>query len=262
MFIYFYLLKMNKKEYEELKQNIKILEQKINEKEKDHKLEINELKRIYEEKINELKNQYEGRIKKLEHNLEILLEDYKIKQIKEEEKKLYELKANDNVNLINNFKCEYINNLKTINEINDVEVIYWNTIAVYSIKRNNEMIYELAYCNRSGKNIIIYNIVLNKNINIIENAHSDYIYLIKHYYQLMSKKHILLTSSKDKSVKLWDISSINISNIFRINYCFDLYRAPFCLMFKYKNYFILGGESKEKKNMESKRRIDWSYFKK
>ena len=129
---------MNKKEYEELKQNIKILEQKIIEIRKDHKLEINELKRIYEEKMNEVINKYEGRIKKLEHNLEILLEDYKINKIKEEEKKLYELKANDNVNLINNFKCEYINNLKTINEINDVEVIYWNTIAVYSIKRNNE----------------------------------------------------------------------------------------------------------------------------
>ena len=111
------------------------------------------------------------------------------------------------------------------------------------------MIYELAYCNRSGKNIIIYNIILNKNINIIENAHSDYIYLIKHYYQIMSKKHILLTSSKDKSVKLWDISTNNISNIFRINYCFDLYGAPFCLMFKYENYFILGGESKEKKKI-------------
>lgn len=42
---------MEKKEYKELEQKIKVLEQKINENEKNHKLEINELKRIYEEKI-------------------------------------------------------------------------------------------------------------------------------------------------------------------------------------------------------------------
>ena len=238
---------MEKKEYKELEQKIKELEQKINENEKNHKLEINELKRIYEEKINEVKNKYEGKIQELEKNLEILLQDYKIKKIKEEE--IYEIKKNDNVNLLNNFKCENIKDLKKINHISGLEVIYWNTIAVYKIKRNCEILYELAYCDNTGKNIIIYDIVLNKNINIIRNAHSNYIYQIKHYYQSMSKKHILFTSSKDKSVKMWDISNINITNILIINYSFDLYRAPFCLMFKNENYFILGGESNEKKKI-------------
>lgn len=221
----------------------------MNEKENNHKLEINELKRGYEAKINEVKMKFEMKIKELENSLEILLEDYKIRKIKEEEKKLFELKANDNLNLINNFRGSNINDLRMINSINDLEVIYGNTIAVYSIKRNNEILYELAYCDRS-KNIIIYNIILNKNTNIISNAHSNYIYCIKHYYQSISKTHLLLTSSKDESVKLWDISQMVISCVITIKNCFDNeYRTPFCLMFKNENYYILGGTIKKKMNI-------------
>ena len=47
--------------------------------------------------------------------------------------------------------------------------------------------------NNNGYNIIIYNL-LNNNKNIINKAHLDNIHRIKHYYDSLTKNHILLTS--------------------------------------------------------------------
>ena len=103
--------------------------------------------------------------------------------------------------------------------------------------------------NKNGYNIIIYNL-LNNNKNIINKAHLDNIHIIKHYYDSLTKNHILLTSSKDKSIKLWNISSNQISNILHIQNCFDGdNRSPFCLMFNKDDYYILGGSRDKKKNI-------------
>ena len=95
------------------------------------------------------------------------------------------------------------------------------SVAVYKIERNNEISYEIAYpYNKNGYNIIIYNI-LNQRSNTIKNVHQNEINRIKHYYNSLDNYHILLTSSGDKSVKLWNISSNPISNILHILNCFD-----------------------------------------
>ena len=103
------------------------------------------------------------------------------------------------------------------------------------------------------KIIIIYNLLLNKITNQINNAHKAKIHTIKHYYHPKTKIHILLTSSEDKSIKLWNISSNPISNIIIINNCFDGNGlSHFCLMFNNEDYYILGGSLDIKKNIWDK----------
>ena len=233
--------KKNKEIEEEKNKNqekIKNLEEKIIKLEE----KINEIKNKYEEKINEIIKEYDER-----KNKEIEEENNK-----KEEEKLFTL--NDNVNLINNFKFENGDKLKNINVIsNDLNITFLKSVAVYSIIKNNETLYEIAYPdNKNGFNIIIYNIILNKIQNKISNAHSNNIHKIKHYYDKNKKYHILLSSSADKSIKLWNISSNPISNILTINNCFDGDNySPFCLMFKEEMFYICGGSRTEKKKIWS-----------
>ena len=221
------LIKDNNKELKEyinnkIEENKKIYEEKIKEKDneiKELKEIINQLKKEQEQKLNELNNKY----LEYEKVLKPLLKEY-YKEFNE---------YNDNVNLINNFNLIDVNKIKNIKTIaNNLKITYVKSVAVYKIKRDDEMLYEIAYPdNNNGYNIIIYNL-LNNNKNIINKAHLDNIHRIKHYYDSLTKNHILLTSSKDKSIKLWNISSYPISNILHINNCFDGYNvSPFCLMF-------------------------------
>ena len=87
----------------------------------------------------------------------------------------------------------------------------------------------------------------------INNAHSYDIHKIKHYYNSLSKNHLLLTSSSDYSIKLWNISSNHFSNILKIENCFDgNHCSPFCMLFNKGDYFILGGSRNKKKQIWNK----------
>ena len=244
------LIKDNNKELKEyinnkIEENNKIYEEKIKEKDneiKELKEIINQLKKEQEQKLNELQNKY----LEYEKVLKPLLEEYKTQKEFNE--------YNDNVNLINNFNLIDVNKMKNIKTIaNNLKITFMKSVAVYKIKRNDEILYEMAYPdNNNGYNIIIYNL-LNNNKNIINKAHLDNIHRIKHYYDSLTKNHILLTSSSDKSIKLWNISSYPISNILHINNCFDGNNwSPFCLMFNKEDYYILGGSWNKKKNIWNK----------
>ena len=137
---------------------------------------------------------------------------------------------------------------------NNLNITYIKSVAVYNIFKNNEILYEIAYPdNNNGYNIIIYNILLNNISNKINYAHSNNIHKIKHYYNSLSKNHLLLTSSSDKSIKLWNISSNPISNILKIDKCFDGdFQSPFCMLFNKEYYFILGGSRNKKKQIWNK----------
>ena len=212
---------------------------------------INEIKKEYEDKIKEFKNKQNEIISEINKNLNLLLNEYNIKKEKVKEKEI-ERKNNDNVNLINDFKCYNINKLNNNIISNNLNITWWKSVAVYNIIRNNEILYEIAYPdNKNGYNIIIYNILLNNITNKINNAHSNNIHKIKHYYH--SKNHLLLTSSEDKSIKIWNISLYPISNILKINNCFDGdNQSPFCMLYNKEDYFILGGSYNKKKEIWNK----------
>ena len=191
------------------------------------------------------------------------------KQNKEEELRLKEeekIKKNDNVNLINDFKCEKINNMEYIMTIsNSFPTI--NNIAVYTIIRNNKIYYEIAYQENYSNdrfdntiyqpyNISIYNILSNTITNRIKQSYNYYnLKDIKHYYHSLSKKHFLLTSAvfihnnsnydqSDKcyyynkviTINLWNISSNIISNEVSID---KNLRAKILRTYNYKLAFYL-----------------------
>ena len=241
------------KEVFQSKKQILLLEKKVIENEQKYDAKIKGLKMDYEQKIEEIKK-----------TNNVLLEEYNKRKQKEEEeenKKKEEEKIislNDNVNLINNFKFKNIDKIKNINVIsNDLSITYMKSVAVYTIIKNNERLYEIAYPdNKNGYNIIIYNLLLNKIENKINKAHSNNIHKIKHYFSPSSKNHILLSSSSDQSIKLWNISSNPIVNILTINNCFDGDNySPFCLMFKEEDFFIFGGSRDQKKKIWNKNGI-------
>ena len=252
----------NNKEYKNYYEN-KLIELK-----KEQEIKINEIKNQQNENIkyfkssqesiiNKINKEHELKINEIEKKVIILFEEYmKKKKLEEEDKeKKLNFEFNDNVNLINDFKCENISNMKNINTIaNNLFITWTKSVAVYKIIKNNEILYELAYPdNNNGYNIIIYNILLNKITNKINNAHSNNIHRIKHYYYSYYKKHLLLTSSKDNSIKLWNISSNPISNELIINNCFDGDNwSPFCILFNKEDYYIIGGSRDKKKNIWNK----------
>ena len=245
--------KDNEIKNEIIKENKKIIEEKINIIDNKYKEKINEIKKEYEDKIKEFKNKQNEIISEINKNLNLLLNEYKIKKEKEKEKEIERLN-NDNVNLINDFKCYNINTMNNNIISNNLKITYMKSVAVYNIIKNNEILYEIAYPdNKNGYNIIIYNILLNNITNKINNAHSNDIHKIKHYYDSLSKNHLLLTSSEDKSIKIWNISSNPISNILKINNCFDGDNySPFCMLFNKGDYFILGGSRNKKKQIWNK----------
>ena len=223
--------------------------------EKDN--EINKLKKIIEKLIPDQEtqlNKVQSYWQIISEEKKSLLDDTKKENKKVEKNNHNKLDYNDNVNLINNFNNINVNNMKVNQTIdNNLNIRWTKSVAVYKIKRNNEISYEIAYPdNKNGYNIIIYNI-LNQKINTIKNAHQNEINRIKHYYNSLNKYHILLTSSKDKSVKLWNISTDAFLNILHIPNCFNGNNlSPFCLMFNKDDYYIIGGTYFNKKNIWDK----------
>ena len=116
------------------------------------------------------------------------------------------------------------------------------SLAVYEIKRNKKISYEMAYTNYFAKDIIIYDLV-NENVKYtMENTHSDEIMKIKHYYYQKKDQHLLLTSSKDLSFSIYLLSSFPLSLLFSVQNAHDgLWCNPFCLVFNESTFYVIGG---------------------
>ena len=241
--------------YLNLKIPVNIFEEKDSNLElKQHKLEKNDDGfSILLNEINEMKKKNN----EMNEKIELLFQDYlKKKQEEESTKKKQEeiiklqekleerLKLNDNVNYLNDFKRENIDlNNSFIYASGKLDLGNPNLLAVYSIIRNDEIIIELAFPS-GGINIILYNALLKKKTNKIYASHLDEIKSIKHYYYSHQKKHFLLSSS-NKSIKLWNISSVLITNELKIYDQNDNFSSS-CLLFKDKTFFILSSQEKPK----------------
>ena len=146
------------------------------------------------------------------------------------------------------FQCQDVKNIKDFDYISKNFNLNQTNLAVYSIIRNNERLYELACCKigtNSCTNIVIYNILLNKKTNAIYNLDSG-INTIKHYYHSTSKKHFLLSSNYNQ-IQLWNITSKIITKELELlcdytNNNWNGHRSQCsCLLFDNDNYAILSG---------------------
>ena len=244
--------KINETKQEIIQKYEKILEEKIKEKDNEIKIlkdEINKLKTEQEKIMKQLNDKQNQKNKETDKYLKLIIDERKTKEKKEF------IKANDNINLFNDFTNIDVTKMKNNYVIaNNLDIRNNKSVSVYKIIRDNEILNELVYPdNNNGYNIIIYNLLTNTISNRINNAHNNYILEIKHYYYASPKMHILLTSSCDKSIKLWNISSEKISCFMNIENCFDGEPiSPFCMMFNNDDYYIFGGSYKSKKNIWNK----------
>ena len=162
---------------------------------------------------------------------EIILETPKnLKKINNEEKTEKHLKINNTFNVTHNFFSKFTiqnnnsnnlfnsnpNNLKLLKEIADnanvLKINHPNLFTVFISTKNEPL---LIYINNLNNSLYIYDLEKNKNIKIIKNAHNNSILCIRYFYDILLKRDLIITSSFDNSIKVFDLSN-NYQNILTI----------------------------------------------
>lgn len=84
----------------------------------------------------------------------------------------------------------------------------------FVIFKSTDNIYYLIYFNKLNS-IISYDLVLNKKIHEIKNAHLKKIKSLKHYYDNYNQRNLILSEDNSSNVKIWNIE--NLECIFNLN---------------------------------------------
>ena len=148
---------------------------------------------------------------KLRDEIKILREE--IKKLKDnnlKEKKINKIDDNKDSNFINPKNIEYLSDI-----VNDCYSDLWlaNTFSIF--KSINDILY-LVFSNEK-KSLILYNIINNKRIKEIKNAHNKYITNIRYYLDKINKKDLILSiSAHDNNIKLWNIYNNDINCLLNI----------------------------------------------
>ena len=109
-----------------------------------------------------------------------------------------------------------------------------NTFIVFESYDN--LIY-LVYYNEN-LSIVLYNLVDEKKIFEIKNAHKDFIQNFRHYQDESEKRDLVLSISLDNNIKLWNINNFEcIYNYEKVNNSGFLYSA--CFLNDNNNKYIL-----------------------
>ena len=188
------------------------------------------------------------------HNKNVLIKDLIINLyiklifkvfIFNKEKDLEIVLLNKNVANNNNVSSEVVNNgeekyVININETNPRDICFSNDLIrnAYSyytfldntfsvFKSTNDVIY-LIYSN-INKSIISFNVIDNKKINEIKNAHKEYITNFRYYFDKNHKRDLIISiSSDDNNIKLWNIFySECLLDLRNVNKFGNLYSACF-----------------------------------
>ena len=235
--------------------------------EKDVNLELKKKNLEKEDIINILKKEVEQNEKrmdeleeenrKMKKDIDFLMEEYnkKIKKEKEAEEKEKQLQKeeeelsskNDNLNLINYFKCDKIQRLDKIEILTVNSGLENDTVVIYCMIKNNKRLYQMAILHNDSSKYFItfYDLVNKREVSQIYLGENISFSKLQHYYNPYKKKHMLLCSGSN-NIQIWDISSnpmTPISNIQNAN----LY--PCCLMFKDDQFSIYGVNSSNYNNI-------------
>ena len=228
--------------------------------EKDVNLELKKKNLEKEDIINILRKEVEQNkktIDELKKNIDFLMEEYnkKIKKEKEAEEKEKQLQKeeeelsskNDNLNLINYFKCDKIQRLDKIEILTVNSGLENDTVVIYCMIKNNKRLYQMAILHNDSSKYFItfYDLVNKREVSQIYLGENISFSKLQHYYNPYKKKHMLLCSGSN-NIQIWDISSnpmTPISNIQNAN----LY--PCCLMFKDDQFSIYGVNSSNYNNI-------------
>ena len=109
---------------------------------------------------------------------------------------------------------------------------------IFAVFKSIDNIIYLIYSNKK-KSIISYNVVENKKINEIKNAHQEYITNFRYFFDQTEKRDLIISiSSVDNNLKLWKIIEMQCLLVLKnVNKEGNLYSACF-LKFENENYIV------------------------
>ena len=110
-----------------------------------------------------------------------------------------------------------IDNIKYIKDITKDSNAYANIDNTFSLFKSIDDILFLIYSNKN-KSIITYNILDNTKTKEKTKAHDEYITNIRHYFDFINKRDLIMSiSCDDNNIKIWNFSDWNLlTNITQI----------------------------------------------
>jgi len=108
----------------------------------------------------------------------------------------------------------------------------------FTVFKSKDKILYLIYSNKN-KSIISYNLINNKKITEVKNAHNEYISNLRYYLDSINKKDLIISiSSEDNNIKLWNFNNfeclLDIQNVNNEGFLF----SASILKNKNENYII------------------------
>ena len=197
--------------------------------EKDIEIMLKYSKENKELMMNELNNNYKNEdLNNLKEEIEILRKEINISKMKNNNIKFSQ---NNEIEILNEIVNNNNNNKEFKSNPQNDKIMHYlvqdsyahyafdNTFSVF-ITINN-LLY-LTYSN-ANKSIIFYNIIDNKKIKEIKNAHDKYITNFRHYLDVINKRNLIISiSSDDNNIKLWNANNfeclLDIKNIYKKPY--------------------------------------------
>jgi surface protein len=102
-----------------------------------------------------------------------------------------------------------LNNIKYLKDVVSDSFIYFTLDNTFSVFKSIEDILFLIYSNKE-KSIITYNIFDNKLIKEIKDAHNKYITNIRHYFDSIKNRDLIMSISMDNNIKIWNFKDWNL----------------------------------------------------
>ena len=148
-----------------------------------------------------------------------------------------------------NYKNNPINILFENNLSKDSFSRYWLVDTFCVFQSINNILY-LIYVKKNNS-IISYNIIYNKIINEIKNAHDEYITNFRYYFDKIDNRDLVISiSSEDNNIKLWNVNNwecfLNIKNVNKKGW---IYSACF-FYYNNNNFIITSNDNNNTDNLE------------
>ena len=167
-------------------------------------------------KTNDNYNQLKEDIINLKEEIKIIKKEIEI--IKKNNLKNKEINELSNNNFSQSFSPKDLQYKKDLTKDSYSELDYDNSFTVF--KSINDILY-LIYTNKN-KSIIFNDIIENKIIKEIKNAHNKYITNFRYYLDKINQRDLILSiSADDNNIKLWNTNYeclLNIRNINKMGY--------------------------------------------
>ena len=139
------------------------------------------------------------------------------------------------------FELNDLNKIKLIKEITKDSFTLTDVDNTFSIFKSINDLLVMIYSN-NVKSIIAYNIINNQIINEIKKAHKEIITNIRHYFDSIKKRDLIMSiSDNNKNIKIWDFNNWSLLTNIKGQYNKDIYYLA-CFLKDNNQIYILTSE--------------------